>query len=193
MSKIETFFFSTGTYEHIRSSGFLELPHRTTLNQYTGFTDVGTGFNPDVLMRFRDDVNYNSLHECDKNVALLFDEMKIKAGLVYDRASGKLVGFTELGDLNEELDQFERMIDGNKEKECATHIICFMARGLFKHYNYPIGYYSSLGFDSDQLYPIVWEAVRVLEMCGFMVRTFVSDGASNGSVLDNDAKPMFNF
>ena len=38
-----------GAYEQIRQSGFLELPHRTTLNTYTGFTDICTGFNPDVI------------------------------------------------------------------------------------------------------------------------------------------------
>ena len=104
--------------------------------------------------------------------------MKIKSGLVYNKSSGKLIGFTELGNINEELNEFERIVDGKKPKEFATHVICFMARGLIKHFNYPIGYFASCGFDSDQLFPIVWEAVRVLEMTGFIVRAFISDGAT---------------
>ena len=30
--------------------------------------------------------------------------MKIKSGLVFSRSTGKLVGFTDLGDVNNELD-----------------------------------------------------------------------------------------
>lgn len=43
---------------------------------------------------------------------------------------------------------------------------------------YPFGYFASLGFTSDQLYPCVWEATYVLEAIGFYVRAFISDGAS---------------
>ena len=105
--------------------------------------------------------------------------MKTKSGLVYNKSSRKLIGFTELGDINEELNEFERSFEGGKKpKAFATHVICFMARGLVKRFNYPVGYFASCGFDSDQLYPIVWEAVRVLEMTGFYVRAFISDGAT---------------
>ena len=39
-------FFYVGAYEQIRRSGFVSLPRRTTLNKYTGFKTIGTGFNP---------------------------------------------------------------------------------------------------------------------------------------------------
>ena len=32
-----------------------------------------------------------------KNVILLFDEMKVKAGLIFNRSTEKLTGFVELG------------------------------------------------------------------------------------------------
>ena len=53
-----------------------------------------------------------------------------------------------------------------------------MVHGIFKHINFPIAYFPSNGFDSYQLYPCVWEAVRILESVGFKVRGLVSDGAT---------------
>ena len=168
-----------GTYEHLRQGPFLELPHQTTLSKYTSFTDIGTGFNPDILNRFAEEIKIDTLRDHETNVSLLFDEMHIKAGLVFSRSSGKLIGFTELGDMNKELDDFKRGVEGvRKERDLATHVLTFMARGLFKHFNFPIGYFASVGFNSDQLFPCVWEAVRVLECMGIKVRAFVCDGAS---------------
>ena len=99
--------------------------------------------------------------------------------MIFSRASGKLVGFSELGDINEELHNFERSLsEGKKDRELATYVMTFMARGMSKRFNFPIGYFASVGFNSDQLFPCVWEAVRVMEMIGLKVRAFVCDGAS---------------
>ena len=77
----------SGTYDHIRDTGFLQLPHRTTLNQYTNFTDIGCGYNPDIIKRLLDDHLTNVPPE-KRICSLLFDEMKIKAGLVFSRKTG---------------------------------------------------------------------------------------------------------
>ena len=156
----------------------MELPHRTTLNRYFGFTDVGTGLNVDTLMYLKNECFKDVVHEFEKELVLLFDEMSIKSGIVYSRNTGKLVGFTELGDINDELDVFERQYKGTDTKDIATSVLCLMARGLFKHVNYPIAYYTSCGFTSSQLFTIVWEAVKVLKIIGFTIRAFICDGAS---------------
>ena len=172
-------FIYVGAYEQIRRSGFLSLSHRTTLNKYTGFTTIGTGFNPDMIKCMYDGVKFTELKEFEKHIILLFDGMKIKSGLVYSKSSGTIVGFTELGDINEEFNEFDRAFNGvNQEKKLASHVLCVMARGLFKHINYPLGYFSSCGFDSAQLFPVLWHATGILEMAGFKVDAMVSDGAS---------------
>ena len=83
-----------GAHEEIRRSGFLSLAHRTTLNKYTGFTTIGTGFNPDMIKHMYDDVKFTELKEFEKHIILLFDEMKIKSGLVYNKPSRTIIGFT---------------------------------------------------------------------------------------------------
>ena len=192
-------FYLCRCYEQIRRSGFLSLPHRTTLNRYTGFTRIGTGFNPDIIKHIYDDVKLEELKKFEKHIILLFHEMKIKSGLVYSKSSGTISGLMELGDINEELNEFDRAINGfNQEKKLAPHVLCVMARGLFKHINYPLGYFSSCGFDSAQLFPVLWHATGILEMTGFKFDAMVSDGVSpnqrfywlhqlaDGSNLSND-------
>lgn len=40
------------------------------------------------------------------------------------------------------------------------------------------GYHASTGFTTDQLFPLVWEATRILECVAFKLRTWVCDEAS---------------
>ena len=47
-----------------------------------------------------DDVKFTELKEFEKHVILLFDEIKIKSGLVYSYSSGTNIGLTGLGDIN---------------------------------------------------------------------------------------------
>ena len=56
-------------------------------------------------------------------VILVFDEMKIKGRLVFDKHSGKLIGFTSLGDPDLDFSTFEDL-------EVATHGLAFMVRGI---------------------------------------------------------------
>ena len=61
-------FYILGRYEHLRSSGFLKLPHKSTLLKYTGFTNMSTGYNYDVIKKFIDDIKLSTLREYEKNV-----------------------------------------------------------------------------------------------------------------------------
>ena len=78
-------FYILSTYEHLRRSGFLKLPHKSTLVKYTGFTNMLTGYIYDIVKKFIDDIKLSSLLEHEKIVSLLFDVMKIKARLVFRR------------------------------------------------------------------------------------------------------------
>ena len=48
---------------------------------------------------------------------------------MYSKSSKNILGFTELGDINEELNEFDHIINGvNKKKKLASHVLCVMAR-----------------------------------------------------------------
>ena len=126
-----------------------------------------------------DDIKLSSLLEHEKNVSLLFHVMKTKSGLVFRRSTWKLVAFTDLGDANDEFDDFNKFIkQGCKEPDQAVYVLTLMVYGSFKYLNYPVGYFAWVVFDSAQLYPVVWEYVGILEGLGIHFRAFESDGAS---------------
>ena len=91
-----------------------------------------------------------------------------------------MIGFTELGSINDEVDLLEQQMK-NREvgpPELASHVLTVMARGIFKHFNFPIGYFATKTADASELYNILWEGVGALEMSGIKVVAFVCDGAS---------------
>ena len=112
-------------------------------------------------------------------VCLAFDEMKIKEDLVYDKNTGQLIGFTNIGDVDNQLLQLEQMCKNEIPlPKLATHMLTFMVRGLLSSLNFPYASFPCSSLGGDQLYSIVWGAVRRLEACGFRVVAFTCDGAS---------------
>jgi len=71
------------------------------------------------------------------------DEMKIKSGLVFNKHSGSLVGFVDLGSVNEDIEVV--LGDGTEsKKKLADHAFVFMARAVFKPtLSIPIAHYFS--------------------------------------------------
>ena len=60
-------------------------------------------------------------------------QMKIKSGLVFEKHSGTLVGFTDLGSVNRDIEMLLHS-DSNEsnEENLATHAFAFLARAVFK-------------------------------------------------------------
>ncbi len=169
---------SPSAYKMLRKSDFVKLPHQTTLHQYTHFTDAISGINPDILEHLVKEAKLNSRPQREENVSILFDEMKIKAGLVFSQRSGKISGFTEMGHINDEFASFERRVNGNEDPPLASHVLVLMVRGIFSGLKHPLAYYPSTGASGNQLFHILWEAIDVLEFAGFKVRALVADGAA---------------
>ena len=53
-----------------------------------------------------------------------------------------------------------------------------MVRGLFFKFDFPLVHFSTEGVTSDQLYPIAWEGIRIIESTGLKVIAVTADGAS---------------
>ena len=91
----------------ISSSGSLKLTHLSTLSKYTNFTDIMSRFSPDIIKKLAAETKLTEMNDHEKNCSVLFDEIKIKSRLVVSRATGKLIGFTEIRDINDELVELE--------------------------------------------------------------------------------------
>ena len=166
----------------------MRLPHVNTLNKYSNFTQPQTGFNPDILRELILDAGLEKIPEYKKNVAICYDEMKIKSSLVYSRTLGKMVGFTEIGNMNDEFKTFQEKLEREQsadklDRELASHVIVFMVRGICSNLSYPFAFFASTGFTASQFYPCTIEATKVFIRLGFHVRTYVSDGASTNRMF----------
>ena len=108
---------------------------------------------------------------CERGVCLLGDEMHIKEDLVYKKMSGELVGFVNLGDVNENLMQLEQQLQevSSESPVLAFSVFVLMVRGLFTGLKFPYATFPCKSTCGDQLVPIFFEAVFRLESCGFKV------------------------
>ena len=111
----------------------------------------------------------------DSYVVIAFDKMKIKSSLVYHKNTGRLIGFVELGDLNNEFAHLSQLEDDstpgdfNFNRKLATHVNLFMVRSISYSLLYPFGYFATAGMTASQLYLTTIEAVRVLTALNFKV------------------------
>ena len=180
---------SPAAYESVRQTGFINLPCKKTLRNYSSRV-IPQGINKEAVLNLRrvlEEANpTNEQHK--KYVALLHDEMRIRDDVVYDIRSGELVGFVNLPESEsdflatiEDLVSVEKLASANKNgvpvPELATHILQFMVRGLTSGVTYPLAYFPTSSMKASELYEIFWEIVKQLELQDIRVLVSVSDGA----------------
>ena len=123
--------------------------------------------------------NIESCSIREKYVFLLLDEMHIKEDLIFDKYSGMMIGFTDLGDINMHLLHFEVSMkkDAPPEPQLAKSMMVFMVCGLFTRLQFPYAQFPCANLSGDQLYEPFWEAIRRIETCGFKI--------TNGYLFNN--------
>ena len=108
------------------------------------------------------------------------DEVHIKDDLVYDTHSCNLIGYQNLGDINNHLLKFEAILSGETSpaKPIAKTMLVIMVRGLFSKLNFPYAQFSCANITGDLLVDPVWETISRLERQGIRVLALTCDGAS---------------
>lgn len=154
--------------------GFLKLPSERTLRDYTHYFDNKPGFQDEVDQQLISEIP-SSLSESKRFVALLLDEMKVREGLVFNKHSGEIIGFTSLGDINNDLLHLEQ--EGERPL-IAQYILVLMVRGILFKLEFPYAHFATRGATGDLLFPMIWEAIRRLEARELKVICITADGAS---------------
>ena len=87
--------------------------------------------------------------------------------------TGAIVGFTNLGEVNSHLSEFEASTkDSDDSREpLANSMLVFMVRGLFNDLEFPYAQFPCTSLAGHQMYEIFWEAMSRLERCGFKACT----------------------
>ena len=125
-------YMSTSAYRAVRQSGIINLPSERTLSDYTHWISPHSGLQVeyvDKLHTMLAEAFPSQQHQC----TLSMDEMKIKSGLVFNKHTGSLVGFVDLGDVNRDI---QKIISGEHGESTsgnlASHVFVLMARAVFK-------------------------------------------------------------
>ena len=91
------------------------------------------------------------------------DEMHVREDLVYDKHSGELIGFMNLGDMNNHLIRLQEATEEEKIKALAKSLLVIMVRGLFSSLQFPYAQFACLNLTGDLMFDVFWEAVERLE------------------------------
>lgn len=154
----------------LRESGCIKLPTQRTLRDYTYYVQASTGFSSEVDQMLLKAADVKSGPERDKCVLLLIDEMHIREDLVFDKHSGKMIGYTNLGEINNHLIDFEQSISNPVAvPKFAKTMLVFMVRGLFNKLQFAYVQFPAIDLSGDLLYDPFWEAVGRIEKCGLKV------------------------
>ena len=171
---------SSSCYDALRSTGVLKLPSERTLRDYTHIVKSKPGLQQDVDEQLVKEAKLEEIPDHQKYVALIFDEVKIKEDLVYNKHSGELIGFVDISDVHEHLTALEQscLETADSSPKLATHMLVFMIRGLFSSLEFPYAQFPVASASGEVIFPIVWHCIEHLEMIGFKVLAVVCDGAS---------------
>ena len=166
---------SSSAYSDLRyvsktGNGILDLPSLRTLRDYKNYIKPTRGFNPAIITDLAKKTADFSGLEC--YVTILFDEMKIQEDLVWDKYSGELIGFVDLGDININYATLK-----NVEK-LATHVLVFLVKSIANPLSFSFASFATTGILAHQIMPIFWKAVCYLEQIDLHVIAAPADGAS---------------
>ncbi len=155
----------------LRESGILKLPSSRTLRDYTHFASAKPGFSVEVDKMLIDASKVASCPEREKYVLLLLDEMHVKEDLIFNKHSGELIGFSNLGDINNHLEVYLRSLDTDIEQSppLARSVMVFMVRGLFTKMQFAYAQFPCCSLTDDKLYAPFWNALSRIENCGLKV------------------------
>lgn len=161
---------SPKAYRHLRTEGILPLPNPSYLTQLLRGVKCQFGFSQFVLDHLKQE--FQNKPKRDKQVFLVFDEMKVKESISFDRTTMMFTGFVNY-------DQFssEKPICSSKPE--ADHALVFMVRGLNSKMTQPFASFATRGAaPGNVLAKMIISAIVNLENAGLEVVGVVSDGAA---------------
>ncbi|XP_063538135.1 uncharacterized protein LOC134747440 [Cydia strobilella] len=114
------------------------LPSKTTLNNLLTNVNIEAGINPQVFNVIKREVS--KWPKAKRMCTIIFDEMKLEAGVHYSRKQDKIDGFVELSE---------------KTNKLADHALAFIIKGAVYKWQQPMAFYFSKGAAS-------WPQMKVI-------------------------------
>lgn len=71
--------------------------------------------------------------------------MKIQEGLVFDSSCGEIVGYVDVGDINNKITSLEQRLNSADDPIVADHMLAIMVRGIFIKLDFTLGSFPTKG------------------------------------------------
>lgn len=163
---LQVHFKSAAAYRFVAQH--LALPSVSTLRRFVGAAigRIECGFTPVMFNILK--LRVIGLPLCERQCALVFDEISLKSQLTYDKNLDHVIGYTNDG-----------MI--------ATHALVFMIRGLCSKWKQAISFFFTRNtIASSKLSELVKECITRVHDIGLFVRCIVCDqGPTNVAAVKN--------
>ena len=172
---------SSGAYSTLRNSGVMVLPSERTLSDYRHHAPSGCGFSKATDVQLLEMLEQTKPTHLAKYITIIMDEMYIKEGLVFQKSSGALIGYQDLGDINNLLHDAEDQINnpGNHRRPLAKLMLVFMVRGVFTPLKFPYVQFPAASTKGADLFPLFRKVQSRLTRLGFCIMAVTCDGASD--------------
>ena len=172
---------SSGSYTTLQNIGVLTLPSERTLRDYKHSSPSVTGFTKELDLELFEAISRQKPQQLAKYVGLVLDEMYVKEGLYFNKHSGELIGFSDLGELNNLLADYEQQLSSTETapRPLGKCMLMFMVRGLFTSLKFPYVQFPTASTKGSDIFPLVRQAIKHLTRLGLVVTTITCDGASD--------------
>lgn len=134
----------------------------TILRDYTHYVEPACGLSTEVDKMLMSASRVDSCPAREKCVIMLLDEMHIREDLVFNKHSGALIGFCNLGEITMYFLRFESemMMKTQLIHHCRNlRMMVFMIRGLFNSLQFPYVQFPCTDISGEMLFEPFWEAV----------------------------------
>jgi len=99
----------------------LNLPSKRTRYDYSHYMEHSTGINIKVIEELISTAASLGCYTDQHKSAILVDNVKIKADLIYHKTTGELIGYVHLDHIRNEMQHLHNVVEGAGDKKLQTH------------------------------------------------------------------------
>ena len=172
---------SSSCYSTLKDTGVITLPSERTLRDYKHASAAKVGFTKELDLELLEALSQQRPQNLAKYVGLVLDEMYVKEGLFFNKHSGELIGYSDLGEVNNLLADYEQHMLSSETtpRPLGKCMLIFMVRGLFTSLKFPYVQFAAASTKGCDIFPLVRQAIKHLTRLGLFVTTITCDGASD--------------
>ena len=120
----------------------------------------------------------------------------MKQGVVFDKNTGAMIGFTDFGEVSNQLSEFKRSLNNDNPGlhwPLTKSMLVFMFRGLFTNIALAFAQFPVTSVKGHNIFPLLLEAIGRLNRMGCVILGITCDGAvPNWKLFCMHTKPECN-